>query len=400
MRGNRAWCVALVAAAALVEGGLAAPPAAGAQVATRRLTKAEAEYREPFTSINGLRELGDGRVIVADMRDKALVLIDMVRGTSTPVGRQGAGPGEWGMATVLYALPGDTTLMLDFSNARLFLIGPDGKPATTVRLAEQSPLYSAQLTGVDAAGRMLLVRSRPPAKPTDPSVGVADVLRYDRITGRVDTVATLAEPRGEQTAARMLDGGMMQWVTNLPYAARDLAGIAPDGRIAIVRASPYRVEWIAPDGHRTVGPVAEAPNVRITGAEKDDFTRNSVRPGAILVRGGPLPPAGKGSPARKAPAMPKPDLEKIFTPDQQWPAVKPPFLDGALRVAPDGRAWVLRTRAWDDSIPTYDVFDATGRVVERVAFPARTKLVGFGRGVLYLVRADEDDLAWLQRVRR
>ena len=371
-----------------------------AQPTLRRLPKAEAEYRDPFTTISGLRELADGRVIVADMRDKSLVLLDLARGTSSPVGRQGAGPAEWGMATVLYPLPGDTTLMLDFTNARLFLIGPDGKPATTVRLAEQSPLFSAQLTGVDAAGRMLLVRSRPPAKPTDPSVGVVDVLRYDRISGRVDTVTTLAEPKGEQTGARMLDGGMMQWVTNLPYAARDLAAIAPDGRVAIVRAAPYRVEWIAPDGRRTVGPVAESPNVRITAAEKDDFTRNSIRPGAILVRGAPLSPTGKGSPARKAPTMPKPDLEKIFTPDQRWPAVKPPFLDAALRIAPDGRAWVLRTRAWDDSIPTYDVFDATGRVVERVALPARTKLVGFGRGTLYLARADEDDLAWLQRVRR
>ena len=150
--------------------------------------------------------------------------------------------------------------------------------------------------------------------------------------------------------------------------------------------------------------MAEAPHVRITAAEKTDFARNSIRPGAILIRGGPAPSSPKGAtgaaPRPRAPAMSKLDIEKIFTPDQQWPEVKPPFLDAAVRVAPDGNVWVLRTRAWDDSIPTFDVFDAAGRVVERVALPKRTKLVGFGKGTVYLARTDEDDLVWLQRVRR
>ena len=82
------------------------------------------------------------------------------------------------------------------------------------------------------------------------------------------------------------------------------------------------------------------------------------------------------------------------------PDVKPPFLGGDVYVAPDGRVWVLRTRAWNDSIPTFDVFDATGRVVERVSLPRRTRLIGFGNGVAYLARIDDDDLVWLQRVRR
>jgi hypothetical protein len=32
--------------------------------------------------------------------------------------------------------------------------------------------------------------------------------------------------------------------------------------------------------------------------------------------------------------------------------------------------------------------------------PKRTRLAGFGKGVVYLARTDEDDLVWLQRVRR
>jgi hypothetical protein len=35
-----------------------------------------------------------------------------------------------------------------------------------------------------------------------------------------------------------------------------------------------------------------------------------------------------------------------------------------------------------------------------VVLPADTRLVGFGKGVAYLVRTDEDGLEWLGRYRR
>jgi hypothetical protein len=370
-----------------------------AQVATRPIGKVDVEYPEPFTAISGLRELRDGRVIVSDSRDKSLQLIDFERGTATPVGRAGAGPGEWGFPSRLYALPGDTTIMFDVANGRIFVINPDGKPGASIRLDESGLLFSSEVLGVDAAGRKLLAASRRPARPTDPSFGVDDVMRYDRRSGRLDTVATLAKPKGEQTAARMLPGGMMQMATNLPLAAQDLAGIAPDGRVAIVRAAPYRIEWIALDGRRTLGPIAAAPEIRVTDDEKEAFMRSQVRPGAILVRGpsGPAqPPKGQST----TPKLSSADFKAMMNPDMTWPAVKPPFLAAALHIARDGRVWVLRTRAHDDSIPVFDVFDGAGRVIERVALPKRTRLVGFGSGTVYLARTDEDDLVWLQRVAR
>ncbi|MCC6930988.1 MAG: hypothetical protein IT359_18500 [Gemmatimonadaceae bacterium] len=404
MRTMLGRCVEVTVVGVVMVLGALAPSTGRAQAPLRRLARSDAEHREPFTSISGLRELSDGRVLVADVREKTLQLIDLSRGTSRAVGRQGAGPGEWGSVSELVALPGDTTMMIDVANGRVFLVGPDGTPAPPVRMAENSPLLWSQLVGADAAGRLLLVKSRAPSTPTAGSVGTADVMRLDRRSARVDTVATLAEPKGELTAARILGGGMMQLVTNLPFASRDLAAIAPDGRIALVRSAPYRVEWIAPDGTRREGAVAASPNIPVTAAEKADFARRSVRPGGILIRRGPAAPPQKegagATPQPRTPTMSKLDVEKLFTPDQEWPAVKPPFLDAAVRVAPDGRVWVQRTRAWDDSIPTFDVFDAAGRVVERVALPRRTRLVGFGTKSLYLARTDDDDLVWLQRVPR
>ena len=47
----------------------------------------------------------------------------------------------------------------------------------------------------------------------------------------------------------------------------------------------------------------------------------------------------------------------------------------------------------------YDVFGADGRLVRRVSFPAKTRLVGFGTGTVYAARSDEDDLQYLERYR-
>ena len=42
----------------------------------------------------------------------------------------------------------------------------------------------------------------------------------------------------------------------------------------------------------------------------------------------------------------------------------------------------------------------SGRIVQRVVLPARTRLVGFGaNGAIYLVRINEDDQEFLERYR-
>lgn len=382
---------------------LAAVAQTGPSVPTRTIGKVDVESRDPFTAVYGLRELRDGRVIVADHREKTLQLLDLTRGAATPVGRSGAGPAEWGSPGKLYALPGDTTIMLDFGNDRVLFINPDGKAGATMPLGEKNPLSTADLIGTDANGRMLLVAERRPANFRTGTSGVADVMRYDRKSGRIDTVATLSLPKGEISAATQLSGGLMRMATNLPLAALDAAAITGDGRIVIVRSSPYRLEFIGVNGQRTVGPVAATPNIPVTDAEKDAFTRSQIRPGGILVKvqGAPPPPSGgaKAAPGGAA-KMSSAEIKAMMNPDMTWPAVKPPFLTNAVQVAPDGRVWVLRTRAWNDSTPMFDVFDAAGRVVERVTLPKRTRLVGFGNSAAYLARTDDDDLIWLQRIRR
>jgi hypothetical protein len=83
----------------------------------------------------------------------------------------------------------------------------------------------------------------------------------------------------------------------------------------------------------------------------------------------------------------------------EFPDFLPPFVARTAIVAPDGRLWVERFRAANDSTPVFDVFDRTANRVLAITLPRRTRLVGFGTGSIYLVRIDNDGLQYLQRYR-
>src|SRR5690606_8681240 len=88
------------------------PTIAAAQaLPTRTIGKPDAEFTEPFTRVSGVRELRDGRLIVADQRDQTLQRIDLKTGDATPVSRKGSGPNEYAMPVDAFALPGDSTLV-------------------------------------------------------------------------------------------------------------------------------------------------------------------------------------------------------------------------------------------------------------------------------------------------
>jgi hypothetical protein len=102
--------------------------------------------------------------------------------------------------------------------------------------------------------------------------------------------------------------------------------------------------------------------------------------------------ARRGAPPTFQVVRPPPTSEQSW----QYPEYLPPFLYDAVWFSPDGVLWVRRTTA-PKAPPTFDNIDDTGRLVERIALPPRTKLVGFGAGTVYVVRIDDNDLQYLQR---
>lgn len=371
-----------------------ATPAPWQQPPLRRLGTAVVEFREPFTAVTSIRELRDGRALVADARDKVLHLVDFRAGTTTRVGRDGAGPGEYGIPQSLVALPADTTLLYDPMNARLLIILPDGTPGSLFRIVEPNPATNGPPRAA-AGGRFYYEISHPVEPGGRYGASRTDIVRFDRTTPRADTLATLVLPEQVATGFRVLPGGMTRRYTNKPLAAQDIAAFAPDGRVAVVRAREYRVEWIGLDGKVLQGPITPYERVKLTEAERDAFLAGQTQPGNIIVRGGPAAGRPTGAPR----SVPIPRGTDPADQPVEWPEFKPPFLAGAAAVAPDGKLWVLKTRPHDDPVPVYDVFDGSGQLIERLALPPRTRLVGFGQGVAYLARTDVDDLQWLGRYR-
>jgi hypothetical protein len=343
-------------------------------VPTRTVATPVALYTDPFSDIRAIRELSNGNVIVIDRKEVTVQIVDFQRGTAMIVGRIGGGPGEYRIPSDLYALPGDTTVLRDASGGRLLVIGPDGKPGAfldpnrELGADEQAQAFRVFVRASDGLGRFYGER-QPLRIGANGRLELSDsaaIIRIDRTTLRKDTVAMV--PERADANARLIGGMVVTQPRMYALPAWDHWLVARDGRIAIVTYEPYRVAYVTPDGRRIQGEPIPYARIRVDAALKDQFMaeRNQVRAGR------PTPPAPTA-----------------------WPEVLPPYLGSAV-FASDGLLWIPRAVAAGRP-PLYDIIDGNGRLVERVELPARHKLVGFGKDVIYLVRLDEDDLQYLQR---
>ncbi|MGI8842118.1 MAG: hypothetical protein ACR2HZ_00345, partial [Gemmatimonadaceae bacterium] len=336
----------------------------------------------------------NGRVIVSDARDRIVQMLDFESGEATQVGREGQGPGEYSFPGGVYAAPRDSTLLYDPLNQRLLIIAPNGKPAGQHALRQEGggrgPRVSGQPRGTDARGHLYSQGTGFSMGPNGPETADSvPIIRYDRGTSRSDTLAFIRVAKGNASVS----GGqgstrVMMGMAN-PFAPRDEWAVAPDGRVAVVTPEPYRVEWIAPNGARTAGPAIPTPRLEVTDADKKEIERQRAG-GVSMVMTRTDGPGGASAQARPSRAT---DLPPIT----DWPEYKPPFVGNAATVAPNGELWVRRTRPTGDDAPFYDVFDGKGQLVGHVRLPKGTRLAGFGKSSVYLVRLDADDLQYLQR---
>lgn len=371
------------------------------------LAKPDLETAESFTRVSAIRELPSGKVLVADVSDKVVQLLDLVSGAMTKVGREGSGPGEYSLPGSLIGLPDGTTLLHDLLNRRFLTISPEGKPGAIVEMPRPGgtggpggggPVILGgitQIRGYDDRGRIYFEGA--PFSATGGSADSVAILRWDRVKPNFDTVGFRKQP--PNSASRSQSGGnfTIRIGNNVRFTPTESWGVAGDGSIARVFPEPYRVAWLDGRGAPTLGAVVPYTPMKVTEADKKEVAEAIRRsPGQRIVIGGG--PGGGGGGGGAAPAG--------FTPPPpEFAETKPPFDPttpgtAAVLVAPDGEVWVLRTRPAGDKIPTYDVFNRAGALVKSVALNPRSRVVGFGKGTVYVVRTDEDDLQYLQRYKR
>lgn len=166
----------------------------------------------------------------------------------------------------------------------------------------------------------------------------------------MDTVAWVRAAIGGAGAVTVRaggGGGTFQAQTGLtPYAPQDGWAVAPDGRIAVVHADEYRVEWIA-SGRRTAGPPIPYTPVTIGKAEKEEWA-DAMAGATMMIR--TAGPGGSGSSRAMRPQRPNVD-------ELEWPEQKPPFETQGVFVTPEGELWIRVSQPAGAKRQRYDIAD-------------------------------------------
>jgi len=361
-----------------------------------RLTEAEAAYAESFAVVRTVRELDDGRVLVADPLGHVVVRLDLDAGTADTVGSVGEGPAEYRQPDAVWPLPGGRTLLVDLGNGRLTVLEPELEFGETRPYAmgdvTQGELVMALPHAVDGRGRLYFRDLSGMGSGADS----AEVLRLDLDSEALDPVGRVKLPDVTRRESGGPNNRNIQ-VTQVPLSPADAWGVAGDGRLVVARAGDYHMDWIAEDGSVTGGPPVPYEPVRIGAAEKREWrdlqsesggglgVEVGIANGAVSVR------VSRGGASQD-------DDEALER--HPWPEVKPAFFGGTVPVLVDGRgrAWVRRHRE-AGKLPRYDVFGGSGEREVAVELPAGRRVAGFGDGGLYAVRMDAHGRQFLERYR-
>lgn len=329
----------------------------------------EATLSRPFQQVSNVVELSDGRLALAELKDKTFLLVDPKSGDATPIGEHAdtirpddPAPGKHKLPGYVLKFPGDTLGLIDFGAERTSLWTAAGQFVRV--LGGRGVGGGNQALNYDAAGHGYKEDVRSVLGGLEPGQELAfDSLNVIRITPGdtvADTVARLKLP----TWGRGQFGEQMKIVSTI-FSGRDLFGTLPDGSLWAARASNNAVDWRAPDGTWTRGPSRSFEKIAVTQAEKDFFLERLRQQMAQM-----------GAPAGI-------ELSYPFADE------KPPFIAGTTN--PAGEVWLQRARAFTDSIPVWDVVGRDGKQLRTVQLPKGATLAGFGpAGHVYVVLRQDD----------
>ena len=311
----------------------AVTPAVSQQVPVQQLSTPEVEFPDPFDHVTAVRELHDGRLIVADVFARTVSLVDLTSGQASAIGREGQGPNEFGFPFGLVPLPNDTTWLVDPAQSRFLVILPDGTPAGTVPFPDGFGGL-VRVKGADAHGRLYAQGSGinigsggdPRSLPDS-----APVLVWDRAAKSVTPVGKVKTPAlAISTSGNANNRSVM--MRQQPFPMADDWAVTNVGRVGYVRSGTYHVEWGEPAPR--VGPPVVYKPVPVTAADKKEVEdRMNDRRGALRISRA----IGDGGGSARPSSAPPPDPGE---PQVDWPEQKPPFVP-TLMIAGNGACPLL-----------------------------------------------------------
>lgn len=348
---------------------------------------ATAAFEDGLGSMRGVRELEDGRVLIADGFGAA-VIAWMPGGGADTLTNTGQGPEEYRTPDGLFPLPDGATLLVDLGNARLTRIEADLRFGETWPIARGGPNTGMTMmipVGTDREGGIYFQQR------LDGMAGISDSAAVARFDPATDETSEVGRVRlAEQTRVESGDANNRSVnIRPVPFSNQDAWNVAWDGRVAVARADGYRLEWLDLAAGVTRGPRIPYEPVRVRRADQDEWLDQLG--GGLRVEA-----TDDGSGMRMSMSRAPSGSSNADPSDFEWPDVKPVIPAGAVAVDAEGRAWVRRhVPAGEPHL--YDVFDAGGQRVAQVELPEERRLVTFGAESAYLVRNDEFGFAWLER---
>ncbi len=380
-----------VLAAVLAAGCAGGDAGAAGGVEAVQLGDGGVGWPEAFSVVSTVRELPGGRVLVADPLSQVVVSLDMDAGVADTIGRVGGGPAEYRQPDAVWPLPGGRTLLVDLGNGRLTVLSPELEFGETRPYAVGDPATGAMVIaipqGVDGMGRAYF-RGMPGFNEMPDS---GHILRLDLETEAIDSVGRFLLPGTSREESGSAQNQNVR-ITPVPLSPADAWGIAEDGRVVVVRAGDYHVDWIGPDGSITSGPPVPYTPVSIGQGEKEEWRDRQSETGGGMEISATMANGDMRIIAARGGAIDDDDTLDGYP----WPEVTAAFHNRPVPVDRQGRAWVRRHREAGEA-PQYDVFDGAGELVMTFELALDRRIVGFGEGTLYAVRMDEFGLQYLER---
>jgi len=345
------------------------------------LGRRDAVLTDAFSSVRGVRELASGALLVADWIEERVVLVDLDAGSVADRIGTGEGPGEVRLPSGLVPMPGDSTLLVDLGNARLSVLGPDGRAVRTIR-ADRPGLTGVR--GVDTDGGLYF------AVPAWAEAGRAlpdDSVRLVRLDPRTATTRVLAVLQGWRARSDARAPAMEPRIPMVGYAAQDAWGLTSSGEVVIVRGRDYHVDVIARDGARRSGPAYASAPQPVTDADRRRF---------IAEFSASSPTSGRGPDGGMGHSPPPSDAEIArLMRTTEFAEVHPHFASGPVET-PGGRVWVGRPLV-PGAPSIYDVFDGDGKRATTVELPPGRRVLAVGVRGVYAVAESELGLQSVER---